>query len=487
MKRIAGFFRSILPADLTQLVFILGVVCLFIAPHLWWWPRETITTPLKRLVDPRELLQQAGGRWRLSLSFALYPVIFASIAGYFVCFRPGSRPVRRILWTVYLPALVGLGLFCGLFLYLVLRPSSVLETVSITAHIGRAQSMLCKLGIGLNFVLIGLILIGLFTLRLAFGIASLPLALPDSSICSSDDPVPWRRVQMLMWILVALAGPLLMVAGLVNAGIAYVLVELMSFHWFIQLLKIVRLDRALGYLADMGVLIHAPLLGLSVWILGKDGWWALRRSLRLPFPESFVLALAFPVGISAVVSFGQYLVDRFHWVAYQIGKLAPPQIASYFGFPSAALLWQLFLALWEEIVFRGLLQPRLIRRYGLLRGIFLVGIVFAAFHFFYDFSSELTYGDVLLTLSRRLYVGLALSFVLGWLTLRTRSVLPAAVAHGVYNVLVESPLGPQFMGKGPLIVLLWGALAYVLFRYWPVQGEDEPGAGSTVANPEPAV
>ena len=91
-----------------------------------------------------------------------------------------------------------------------------------------------------------------------------------------------------------------------------------------------------------------------------------------------------------------------------------------------------------------------------------------------------------LKLGYRIFVCVALSFALAWLTLRSQSVVPAASAHTLYNVLVFSPNGPQFAGKAVLRVALWAMLAYVLFRYWPVPPQETLGAVTTDASPEPA-
>src|SRR5207245_8959749 len=95
----------------------------------------------------------------------------------------------------------------------------------------------------------------------------------------------------------------------------------------------------------------------------------LRRALRLPKPECFLLALGFPLAITTF-SAGVWHLSPF----VQFDDQTP------------LVLWIFFAAFLEEIMIRGLLQPRFIRRYGLLRGIFLVGIVWAAMHFFGDFS-----------------------------------------------------------------------------------------------------
>jgi len=150
----------------------------------------------------------------------------------------------------------------------------------------------------------------------------------------------------------------------------------------------------------------------------------------------------------------------------------PPPIGFYFGFPSPWLLFMFFAAFSEEVVFRGLLQATFIRRYGQYRGIFLTGIAWAAFHFNSDALAHPDEVGVLSQVAFRLAMCLALGYVLSWLTLRAASVLPAAIAHTLYNVLVSN-FGPAFPGKSFVWVGLWAILACLVFRYWPVDGPNE--------------
>lgn len=225
-------------------------------------------------------------------------------------------------------------------------------------------------------------------------------------------------------------------------------------------------------MSGLFVLIQfSTIAGIAVWLLGRETWNAWRRSIRLPLPETFVLAAAIPVGINAVVSLGQYFVDRVLWFIDRGKTLELPVIASYYALPHGSLPFLAFAAFLEEMVFRGLLQPYLVRRYGALRGIFFVGVVFAAWHFNDDFGIRFSGVDSLVVLETRLRVCLVLSFVLGWLALKTKSILPPAVAHTLYNVFVFSPLGPRFPGLNLVTTVLWFLLACALFRWWPVQDE----------------
>ena len=441
LKRAAEFLRSALPADPFQLLFVAGIVCLVIAHGSQWWPELGWVNVV-----------------------GILPIVFAGAAGYFVCFLPGDHTVRRILGLIFLPTVAGLGILFVCLDRLVGPTRSVLDsTGSVVAHqFSWAQRMLWKAPQGFQFTLIGLLLVAIFTSRLAFGIASLPLSLPVRSVSQPEDPGLSRRLKLLIWFLISLTflpGALL---NFVTSGIPFVLTSrtpsYVQSQWFSISLSVVA-----------GVF----LLGIALGVVGKDGRAAARSLVRLPSLEWPLLALAFPIGIDTLISFGQYAVDRAQWAAHDFGTLPPPQLASYFKIPVTLGVFLIFISAFvEEVIFRGFLQKRFIRRYGLHRGIFLVGIVWAAFHFYSDFSfRRFTYQEVLFQLCFRLFLCTALNFVLAWLTLRSESIVPASITHALFNAFVFSPVVPSFAGKDLVRIALWAALAYVLFRYWPVPSE----------------
>ncbi len=226
-------------------------------------------------------------------------------------------------------------------------------------------------------------------------------------------------------------------------------------------------------------------LGITCWVAGRDGRQAAWHSIRAFKPQYALLGASVPIGLSVIISVGDYIFDRILW-AHGFGASWLPEFRSYFDFPDPWLSLLFFGALFEEIIFRGLLQPRFIQRYGLYRGIFLVAIVWAAFHFFSDSYSGASDIGVVLRLASRVFTCLVLGFVFSWLTLRSGSVLPAAIAHTLFNVFVFSNFGPDFTGKDAVRLVLWAVVAYLLFRYWSVKVEDQPGAVATVVEPEPA-
>jgi membrane protease YdiL (CAAX protease family) len=472
LKRLMEFLRSVLPADPTQVIFLAGVVCLFVAPRLRWWPSEIMVGPEVTRDSLAQLVQGLG-------VFFVLPIVFAAVTGYFVCFWPGNHPLRRILVLICLPAFAGLGLMFSRFLFLAAPPSSILESAGnlVASKLGWAWSLPWKLLTGFHFCLIGLLFVAIYTSRLAFGIAALPISLPGNAASAALDAESWNRVKILVWVLV---GPLFLLSSLLTF-LTMGLPIYFSSHVpaYIQSDWFPRFSSVIEALFVFGVIF---------WLAGKKDRQVIRNATRLPEPAYAGLALAIPIGLGLLLSTGQYLFDRAEWTAHNFGNMDPPRFSSYFTLPDPWLLLLFFPALFEEMIFRGLLQRRFIQRYGTYRGIFLVGIVWAAFHFASDFAfARVTDQGAILKLFSRIFTCLILSYVFGWLTLRTGSILPASIAHTFYNVLVFSNFGQPFVGKSTIQVALWGVLAYVLFCYWPVSVEDEQGASSVVAGPEPAV
>jgi membrane protease YdiL (CAAX protease family) len=213
------------------------------------------------------------------------------------------------------------------------------------------------------------------------------------------------------------------------------------------------------------------LILVAMLIIGNGTWRDVRRSIRLPAFDTIASAIACAVSIAVFLSVGQLIIRILVPLVYQSANIQPLAISHYFVIPKASLFIVLFIAFGEEVIYRGILQPRFIQRYGLVRGIALLGIVFAVWHLDADFSGGLGLTDWLgiAKLSLRLVSSISLGFVAGWFTLRSGSILPAALAHGLFNVFGFSALGPQFPGMGPLTYLLWALLGYWLFRRWPIR------------------
>jgi hypothetical protein len=93
----------VIPADPWQLLYLIGAVFLFVCPRLSWWSSDF----LSKVQHPLSRRHEFSSKFVL----CIWPINFAGLAGYFVCFWPGKNPVRRMLGFVVGPAIIGLGLF----------------------------------------------------------------------------------------------------------------------------------------------------------------------------------------------------------------------------------------------------------------------------------------------------------------------------------------------------------------------------------------
>ncbi len=106
-------------------------------------------------------------------------------------------------------------------------------------------------------------------------------------------------------------------------------------------------------------------------------------------------------------------------------------------------------ALGEEIGWRGFLVPELNKVVGFTGVSVISGLMWAAYHFpallFGDYNkgAPAWYSLICFTL-----MVVADSFVLAWLTLRSRSLWPAAIFHGSHNLFIQSIFTPLTRDTG---------------------------------------
>jgi len=118
---------------------------------------------------------------------------------------------------------------------------------------------------------------------------------------------------------------------------------------------------------------------------------------------------------------------------------------------------------------------------------FLTGIAWAAIHFRSDTYSGLSPGGVLVHLANRIFLCLVLNYIFSWLTLRSGSIIPAAIAHTVWNLWTEVLSHLDDRWEVEFRFVLAAVIAYILFRFWPISVERETESVSPDTAPEPAV
>jgi uncharacterized protein len=108
---------------------------------------------------------------------------------------------------------------------------------------------------------------------------------------------------------------------------------------------------------------------------------------------------------------------------------------------TTGIIYSLFngiVATGEEFAWRGFLQGILIERLGTIKGIALLGFLWSMWHLpilldGYNFPETPLLGSFVIFPIQLI----ANSFFMGWLTLYSRSFIPAAIAHGAGNSIME--------------------------------------------------
>lgn len=400
------------------------------------------------------------------------------MAGYYLCFVPRKK---RGYFPFYL-AFVFAGI--SLAAMIVLGSSwlsdagfgmSIIENTTSAISLDKVPALgtlVRDFHIGFWLSLLGLALLAIFFAMYRTGRASLPIRVIERETrpeAGEDFETERRRTMFFAWALISLT-PLAALGSL-------------PFTVLLETLGKRLMNAHLNYVGQMQLAWTQGCFFLFlVLVLGSDAKRTLRESFRIPPLLYMGVSILVPGTLAAIWPLLTYVYDRIHWAAFSFGMYDAPELKAYFTFPIWWHLWSLAGALIEEIAWRGFLQPRFVRTYGFARGIFLVGIVWGASHFSGDFHSNMDAASIAVTPIWRLYMTVALSYVLAWLTIRSRSVLPAALAHGFYNIFLNLPvhISPWLMPA------LWGASAWILFRYFPVQtveSEVTPEPGPTL---EPA-
>lgn len=462
MNRLSAFFRSVIPEDFFQLIFLVGVVSLNLSRRLGWFPTVLIQQHASGL-GSWNLAQQHA--WSIWLQGAIYIIVLASLVGYFVCFWPGRHPLRRLLLAVCLPSFAGLVLVFGLYVWILSPGRSVLDSnFSFFHQIVQIASWFSEFPLGFKVCMFGISLILVFAVRLGLGESKLPLALSSATVV--EDSELWPSSKILTYIFV---GPFFLIA-------AFPLSILLALSWEAASLWTSRL---------VGLTEATLAIAVAMTFAGKRIRQTVADFLRLPSPWFLVLAFVIPIFASGLIPLGQYIFDRAHWAAFDFGKTVPPQLVSYFEITKPWLFLTIFSSFAEEFVVRGMLQPIFVKRYGVFRGIFLVGLIWGVEHFATDTYSHLPLLEIVWKLIFRIVICIVLSYVFGWMMLKSSSILPSGIAHTLFNLFAFGGTDYSYSGKSELRMVLWGVVAIVLFSQWPVTDIDSPRPTEEIENMDP--
>jgi membrane protease YdiL (CAAX protease family) len=445
IRRAAAFIRTCLPADPSSWLLLSGATFLFISQNLRWWPQSDY------YFKP---FLWAGCSYLMSL-----PICAAGVTAYYLGLVGFKKPARRLLDSILLPAAIGLStnLIVAFWFRDVGEPAYFVGQLPGAHGLWDSRILLAlavNLGTGFQFASIGFILMASFYVLYSWRRATLPIRLPTVSILdASPSEDEHRRTMLFVWMMVGMV----CITGLPQ----FVLVVVSEYVGIIRFTQLhpdlfLWLNRMFYALVSLAFVCVA---------LGKIGRKMIPAMLRIPHIQYLAIAVLIPAAIAFVGPLATSCHSRMLWSLHGWGQLGPPSQSAFFGLPAIGSLWYFLPALVEEIGWRGYLQPRFIRGYGLYRAIFLVGVVWGAFHYSWDPRSYATTRDVCIGLVGRLVATVCLSYVLAWLTICSESVLPAAVAHAGYNAFLTAQSLPI---RNPewLTLPLWAATGFVLLRFF---------------------
>jgi len=182
---------------------------------------------------------------------------------------------------------------------------------------------------------------------------------------------------------------------------------------------------------------------------------------RWPATRWAWLAYLIPIGYALPVylmvwltGLGAFDVSILPKIATDLGwkHLSPTPTLFLFVLITATLgmVAKLSRALGEEIGWRGFLVPELSKVVG-FPGIGLIsGLMWAAYHYpvllfaNYNAGAPAWYSLTCFTI-----MAVSGSFIMAWLTLRARSLWPAAILHASHNLFIQSILTPLTKDTGP--------------------------------------
>lgn len=220
------------------------------------------------------------------------------------------------------------------------------------------------------------------------------------------------------------------------------------------------------------------LLALAFCLAGRERKAALRQlgvtsRGRLRWYGLAMLLPTIPLVLGYLVAWGIGLVGIAH----------PDPTTSPYGGPVSLVLTMLFLALGEELGWRGFLLPRLAQMLPLKAALPLSGLVWALWHYGFFFWAGYHAGDDNLALDLLLFTltVICLSVVIGWVRLSGTSLWPVLLLHAMSNVVwIECErlftlkhLGWGYVaGESGLVALLvWALFAAWVWRRLPTRLE----------------
>jgi len=463
--RFLAFLRDFLPSHKSHFLFLFGLVLLRIASSSDWLPpfdpslhlgqRGSVLELLKELQPVNPELQRIFEFLRsllLAVAFcAALPLLLLRV----------EQPARKLITCVVLPLCLAVAQFAALMYLRTTVPPfpEDYRPFDLPPPLGDWLFFLQN-SPGFTLALLSLALMSVATWRAHRGLTSLPIRFhshPNDRVVQAPESHTSKRIVLFLaasLLYPQLIGPPLFLLGQWLQRIAPFLFQ--SEHMWLSVL--------------VSLPFQLPYVLLMFWILA--GTWRELRNLFRPGRFSdygFVLGVLL-LAIS-VPRFLFYLWVEFHSYIGS-GEYPSPQFVRT-SFLATESFWQTWLQyaipgfLMSQVIYRGLLQPRLVHQFGLRRGLFvLCSLAVATNSLTVRFQSEFLYFMVI-----GLGATVLSTLLLGWLFERSHSIWPVLLLDFAFRMSLLSFGGASNLfalrGLAVLEILYLAFLAHWLFKRFP--------------------
>jgi membrane protease YdiL (CAAX protease family) len=141
-----------------------------------------------------------------------------------------------------------------------------------------------------------------------------------------------------------------------------------------------------------------------------------------------------------------------------------PAIPGIFSYGWFIWIFMLQPAIWEEITFRGVMIPMLLKKYSQKAAIFISSILFGLAHTFNIINVLLIGGDPTSVLFQAIYT-FFIGLIMGYSFIRTKSLIPSIIFHylidtiglilittAIENIIIRGFFAIAFMGILPAVL-----------------------------------
>lgn len=475
LKEFGAFCRALLPADWGHLLLLAGSYLFFISWGLWWGPNIVLPSSGDVSSMEREAALEARLMYWLWVSrLALLPVLWAVAAGYYLFFWGAAKGGRRLVQWVVLPACVAIVAVMGAGMIFFGRGDSDVGQglLHVTGIWPLLPALTGGLGSGLHAALAGVALVSVAAWRVRRGLTALPAisgVAPEAQASGAGDEAICE-LKRFAWPLLSLYGLMVMiltfgVPPLIQLVLRSAFGGSRPAYWINEMVW-----------GSQRVLTALPLALIALWLMGKERWKTFAELLTPRRWRILAVALVIPVLIHWIPKIVFLLAARIQWATYAHKIEFAPAMRDYLEpgrwqwdllrFPAAALL--------SELAWRGYALRRFVAGFGVHRGIVLLGIFWGAMTLRHEWLPVGGDAGVVIAVASSILWGVAASYPLAWVTLRSASVLPAVVVMGVHGMLSQMQKQEPQMVQGWLAspyleVVLWALLGVVLSRYFGVE------------------